>query len=402
MTNKKQNKKPVIYWILQENQITPFIIDFLELIRFRTTELIKLKFLIPAISPETLKMCKKLDPVPFQVTTTAKENSYEGYCRKRDQLGDSQFSEGLSFWRTLLLDDLGSGNLYQAQIHAPKNEKVAGVVLQIPTPLGSSENEERIFYAWVHLAKINKVPVIGYELLPLCTRWTLAPSILDNIIATREESFSILTDSQTRLNKKIWLLPRHEGKFFSPATTALWRNGMGAFYKYQNKFKIPPEKTILYIPHNVAMTYEYKTLLTHLKKIKTKIHLMFSIGKDQIRGSHNHQEIIETVCEKELKTISYSMHDINNPAEITMADAVVACSACYATEVAANNGIPSFIHDPMVTPYKNGNTTSVNKVADLIELIESAIELHNKTTEISQILLNLIQKKVFSKGVKNG
>ena len=141
----KKKTKPVIYWVLQDNQVTPFIIDFLELIRFRIREIISLKFLIPAISPETLKMCKKLDPVPFHVSSTIKEDSYEGYCRKRDQLGSNGFSEGLLFWRTLLLDDLGSGNLFQARIHGPNDKNIAGILLQIPTPLGSSEKEERIF-----------------------------------------------------------------------------------------------------------------------------------------------------------------------------------------------------------------------------------------------------------------
>lgn len=395
------NNTPVIYWVLQDNQVTPFIIDFLELIRFRIRKFIHLKFLIPAVSTEALKVAEKLKPKPFQVTSMASEDSYEGYCRKRDQLGDSNFSEGLKFWRTLLLDDLGSGNLYQAKIHAPQETNVAGIILQIPTPLGSAEIEERIFYSWVHLAKINHVPIIGYELLPLCTRWTLAPSIVDGIITNRQESYSYLTGSRAMLENKIWLLPRYEGKFFSPATTPLWRNGMGMLYTYQNDSGFDLQKTILYIPHNVAMTYEYKTLLNHLKSLGNHLHLMFSIGKDQVRGAHNHQQIIETVCRDDLKNFSYSLHDLNRPAEITMADAVVACSECYTTEVSTVNGIPTFVFDPMVHPHTRGHKTTTNSARELVRHITTIIQSHNEKTEISQIMLAILKKQVISQGAQN-
>ncbi|MCP3872600.1 MAG: hypothetical protein GY699_05510, partial [Desulfobacteraceae bacterium] len=191
-----------------------------------------------------------------------------------------------------MLDDLGSGNLFRAQIHHEIEPNTRAIVLQIPTPLGSSASEERVFYAWIYLAKQANIPVFGYELLPLDTRWTLAPSLLDGVITTTYDSYRHLTQSETELKNKIWLAPRYEGRFFSPGCPPFFRNGLGTAYQYQKEQKIDFDKTILYVPHNVAMTYEYKDLVSLLLPFCDKIHLMLCIGKDQIRGAYKHNEII--------------------------------------------------------------------------------------------------------------
>ncbi|MCG8684764.1 MAG: hypothetical protein MI892_07815 [Desulfobacterales bacterium] len=399
-----QTKKPIVYWVLQDNQVTPNMIDFLELIKLRVKELIKLKFIIPDMAKQTLELAAKLNPTTFKNSSKSKKSTYEGFCRKRDQLGNNDFSDGLKFWQTLLLDDLGSGNLYQAFIHAPSEQNVAGIVLQIPTPLGSGEAEERIFYAWVHLAKMNKVPIIGYELLPLATRWSLAPSIMDAVITTRKESQEYLIGPQANLTQKIWRIPRYEAKFFSPVTHPLFRNGMGLRYQHHN---IPAEKTIVYLPHNVAMSYEYKNLIRHLLPFADQLHLMFSYGKDQIRGSHNHQQTIETISRNELPQFTYSFHDVNRPVEIIMADAVIACSDCYCAEISSVVGVPTIIYDPMMPPKTEGYKTWTNDAHVLKNCVKDIIDTHMNETELSLILLDIAKRNLSSgphstKGVANG
>ncbi|MCG8683557.1 MAG: hypothetical protein MI892_01675 [Desulfobacterales bacterium] len=400
----EQTKKPVIYWVLQDNQVTPNLIDFLELIQHRVQELIHLKFIIPDMAKKTLELTAKLNPVKFKSTSKGQKNTYEGFCKKRDQLGNTEYSDGLKFWQALLLDDLGSGNLYQAFIHAPNEPNVAGVVLQIPTPLGSGESEERIFYAWVNLAKMNNVPVIGYELLPLATRWTLVPSLMDGIITTRKESQEYLTGPQPNLTQKIWRIPRYEGKFFSPATHSLYRNGLGLRYQHSN---IPSEKTIIYIAHNVAMSYEYKDLIRHLLPFADKLHLMLCYGKDQVRGSHNHQQTIETISKNELPQFTYTFHDINRPVEIIMADAVIACSDCYCTEVSSVIGVPTIIYDPMTPPMTEGYKRWTNDTQMLSNYVKDIIDTHMDETELSYILIDIAKRnlspgKPSVKGAANG
>ncbi len=116
----------------------------------------------------------------------------------------------------MLLDDLGGGNLLQTRLNLPNEKNVAGIVVQIPTPLGSSIQEEKIFYAWVHFAKMNHMPVIGYELLSLASRWTLAPALMDGVITTQEASWDYLNSPEADLGTKIWRIPRFEGCFFLP------------------------------------------------------------------------------------------------------------------------------------------------------------------------------------------
>ncbi len=384
-----QTHKPTVYWVLQDNQVTPNLIDFFELIQRRTKEFLTLKFLVPEIYPQTLKQVSILNPAVFGVSSGQKSNSYEGYCRKQAQLGDNDFSHGLKFWQALLLDDLGSGNLFQTLIQAPNEKNVAGIVIQMPTPLGSATNEERIFYAWVHLAKINRVPIVGYELMSLTTRWTLVPSLMDGLITTRNESYDYLNSPAADIHSRIWRIPKFEGRFFSPATHPLWRKSMGLRYQARD---IPENKTLVFIPHNVAMTYEYKDLLRHLTPMGKHLHLMFSYGKDQVRGAHTHQQTIETVCREELPFFSYSFHDMNRPADITMADAVVACADCYSTEVSSALSIPTIIYDPMVPENREGYKIWIKSVPALTSQVKEIITRHNQETELSYILIDISKR----------
>ncbi|MCK5312775.1 MAG: hypothetical protein KAJ62_11730 [Desulfobacteraceae bacterium] len=396
--SNKPDNQPGIYWILQDNQVTPLIADFLELMEHRVNNFATIKYLIPSHNSDTLKTAEKLNPCSFEMSSSTRPNSYEGFSIKKDLIGEHEFSEGLAFWRTLLLDDLGSGNLFRAKIHHEIEPDTKAIVLQIPTPLGSSASEERVFYAWVYLAKQSNIPVFGYELLPLDTRWTLAPSLLDGIITTDHDSYRHLTHNQTDMQNKTWLVPRYEGRFFSPGCPPIWKNGLGAAYKYQQESTIDFSKAIIYIPHNVAMTYEYKDLVSHLKCFSDKIHLMFCIGKDQVRGTYKHDEIIEIISRQNLKKISHSFHDLNAPWEMTIADCVAACSSCYATSIAINNNIPTIIYDPMVNHNSNnspGNRNakqSFTNISDFLNSINEIILSHEERTEFAKILFQIINK----------
>nr|WP_319392045.1 hypothetical protein [uncultured Desulfobacter sp.] len=383
--------KPVIYWVLQDNQTTSGLIDFFELIRTRVKKFLTLTFLVPETSTKTLKNAAKLEPVVFNVAYGKSQNSYEGYRIKKEQLGDHGFSDGLKFRQALLLDDLGGGNLLQTRLTLPNGKHIAGIIVQVPTPLGSSTQEEKIFYAWVHLAKKNNMPVIGYELLSLASRWTLAPSLMDGLITTQKASWDYLNSPDADLTTKIWRIPRFEGCFFSPATHPSWRATMGLRYQSHD---IPQEKTILYIAHNVAMTYEYKNLLGLLTPMGKHLHLMFSYGKDQVRGAHTHQQTIETICRDELKYFSFSFHDMNRSAEVTMADALVCCADCYSAEVSSGIGVPTIIYDPMVPENTQGYKIWIQSPDGLIRQIRQIIDRHNEETELSRILIDITKKNL--------
>jgi len=393
-----KSKNPVIYWILQDNQVTPLISDFLDITKQRVKNFVEIKYLIPSHNVDTLKTAKKLNPTSFTISSAVKPNTYEGYCQKRDLIGDHEFSEGLLFWRTLLADDLGSGNLFKAQVQHELDPGTRAIILQIPTPLGSSSSEERVFYAWIYLAKQAKIPVFGYELLPLDTRWTLAPSLLDGVITTSYDSYTYLTHHHADMKNKIWLIPRYEGRFFSPGCPPIWRSSLGAAYKYQKEEKIDFDKTIIYLPHNVAMTYEYKNLISQLLPFSDDVHLMFCIGKDQVRGTHKHNEIIEIISKKELKKFSYSFHDMNSPWEMAMADCVAACSSCYATSIAVNNNIPTIIFDPMVNMDIETNLSPIsskqyfNTASKFQNSISKIVQSHKKRDEFAKILFTIINK----------
>ncbi len=47
--------KPVVYWVLQDNQTTSNLIDFFELIQTRVKDFLTLKFMVPETSAETGK-----------------------------------------------------------------------------------------------------------------------------------------------------------------------------------------------------------------------------------------------------------------------------------------------------------------------------------------------------------
>ena len=381
--------KPVVYWVLQDNQTTSNLIDFFELIQTRVKKFLTLKFLVPETSTATRQKVSKLNPVVFGVAYGKSPNSYEGYCLKKEQLGDHGFSDGLKFRQALLLDDLGGGNLLQTRLNLPKEKNVAGIVVQIPTPLGSTTQEEKIFYAWVHVAKTNHIPVIGYELLSLASRWTLAPSLMDGLITTQKASWDYLNSPEADLDTKIWRIPRFEGCFFSPATHPSWRKGMGL---RDRSHDIPQRKTILYIAHNVAMTYEYKNLLAHLAPMGDNLHLMFSCGKDQVRGTHTHQQTIETLCRNELKNFSFSFHDMNQPTQITMADALVCCADCYSAAASSAIGIPTIIYDTMVPETRQGYKIWIQTPKALTRQVQQIISRHKEETGLSYILIDIIKK----------
>ncbi len=394
-----KNQKTV-YWILQDNQTTELIIEFLARLGHGVRKFACLKFLIPSHCMDTVKAAKKLDPVVFKVSSAIKHNSLEGFNLKKDLLKGHEFTDGLPFWQALLLDDLGSGNIFRAEIHHEIEPDTRAVILQIPTPLGSSSPEERVFYAWVYLARQAGIKVIGYELLPLNTRWTLAPSLLDSVITTTRASYKHLKSKKAGLKTKIWLAPRHEGRLFSPGCPPLWRNALFAAHGLKKSRVMDFKRTIIYIPHNVAMIHEYKTLVSMLTPFAHKIHLMFSIGKDQVRGTHKHNEIIEIISKKDLGKIPFSFHDINAPWQMAVADCVAACSACYATSIAVNHNIPTLIYDTMVAPGRHNSLESFNNQEKFLDSIKKIIECRNERTGFARILSQTLNKSSSETGDK--
>ncbi|NOX34961.1 MAG: hypothetical protein GXP56_14745 [Deltaproteobacteria bacterium] len=388
------NRKPTILWVIQDNQISPIILDFLKLLK-KGLGKINLQVLVPKDDANALKLAQPLNPLTFSSSRRVSERSFENFCRKRDLIHGTQFPGGLKYWQTLILDDLGEGLIMETILGLPSLTNVKGIILQIPTPLGSATKEEFIFNAWIRIAYENKVFIAGYELLPLYTRWTMIPSMLDGVITTNELSYDFLSGPDQKIKGRIWKLPRHEGKVFSPGTSALWRNGLEAPYHYKIKHKIPAKNIILYIAHNVAMSYEYKRLLDGIKTLGNRIHLMFSIGKDQIRGTHTHEEIIRTISSKTLDEFcSYSFHDLNAPWEMIMADAVLACSTCYCTIVAESNGIPCLVMDETVPEIENGYLKILTSNSKLLDELTGMIDSKARTTDITNIIYDIVNNKV--------
>lgn len=388
------NSKPTILWVLQNNQISPVILDYLKLLKQGLGK-VNIQFLVPFDDDEALKMTKPLKPMTFNAIRNTSPRSAENFERKRSLIHDATFPEGLKVWQTLVLDDLGEGLLSETNLELPKLTNVKGIILQIPTPLGSATKEELIFNAWVRTAHENSVFIAGYEMLSLYTRWTMIPSMLDGIITTNELSFDYLCEEKQNINGKVWKLPQHEGKAFSPGTSVLWRNGLNAPYHYRQKYNIPPQTTILYIAHNVAMSYEFKRLLEEIKECASNIHLMFSIGKDQIRGTHTHEEIIKTISHNTLdKFCSYSFHDLNAPWEMVMADAVMACSSCYCTIVAEANTIPCIVMDDSVPQANHGYLKIVNSYSQVRHELCKIMETRRKTTDMTNIIYQILNDQV--------
>ncbi len=380
--------KKNIFWLIQSNQITPTICDFLKTLQIRMEKLLNLLFIVPDSSTEILEKIKILGPASFKTSIRTATNSYQGYLAKQDMLKGKKFAEGLNFSDVLLLDDLGGGNVMQTIIDLTKPDNTCGLILQIPTPLGSSESEERIFHAGILWANQHNIPAIGYELLPLDTRWTLASSLLDGIITRYSESYDHL---KTVLNhENIWLLPLYEASVFSSVSTEFNLNGTKAAYHYRNTCSIPAKRTVLYIPHNVAMIYEYQEILNIIGSVGDKLHLMFGFGQDQVRGSYSHTETIKTIYHKELKQFaSYSFHDMNNPWEMLMAENIIACSACFQTIIAQEKNIPSIIFDPLVPPMDKGYKKRIIQKEDLLNAVKQSIALKQKKTELGDIIMLL-------------
>jgi hypothetical protein len=353
---------------------------------------LNLLFMVPDSSFEIMEKIKDLEPISFKTSTRTAGDSYQGYLAKRDILDKKGFTEGLCFTDVLLLDDLGGGNVTQTSIDLVKPDNTCGLIVQIPTPLGSSEAEERVFHAAILWAKLNSIPVIGYELLPLDTRWTLAPSLPDGIITRYDESYEYL---KKELNhKNIWLIPLYEASIFSSVSSNFNLNGAKAAYHYRSTYSIPSQRTVLYIPHNVAMVYEYQEMLKIIQAVGDKLHLMFSFGQDQIRGEYTQKEIIKTVYHDELnKFASYSFHDMNNHWEMLMADSLAACSSCFQTNIAQEKNIPSIIFDPLLPPMDKGYKKRVNKKKGFLEAVRQTIDLKLKKSELGDIIMQLTRPR---------
>ena len=377
-----------IIWIIQSNQITPTIYEFLKILQTRMERVLDLSFMIPDSSIDIEKKIKGLKPAVFKTSFRTATNSYQGYLAKQKELNHDKFCQGLKFADALLLDDLGGGNVRQTFFEMEKSDNTCGLIVQIPTPLGSSETEEQVFHAAILWARHHGIPIIGYELLPLDTRWTLAPTLLDGIITRYNESFDYLT--KTLNHKNIWLLPLYEASVFSSLSTDFNINGAKASYHYRSAFTIPGQRTVLYIPHNVAMIYDYQEMLKILSPVASQLHLMFSFGKDQTRGSYTQEKIIKTVYHNELKQFaSYSFHDMNNPWEMLMADAQIACSACFHTIIAQEKNIPSIIFDPLVPAMERGFKKRVNQKKEFLHSIKKIIQEQSKKNELGDILVLL-------------
>ena len=384
--------KKNIIWLIQSNQTTPTICEFLKTLQTRMEKHLNLKFMVPDSSFDLLEKIKILTPESFKTTTRTATDSYQGYLAKREILKDKKFAEGLSFSDVLLLDDLGGGNVMQTFIGLAKPADTCGLILQIPSPLGSSETEERVFHAAILWANQNRIPVIGYELLPLDTRWTLAPSLVDGIITRYNESYDYL---KTIINhKNIWLIPFYEASIFSSVSNEFNLNGAKAAYHYRNECSIPAQRTVLYVPHNVAMIYEYREMLNIIEPVGDKLHLMFGFGEDQVRGAYSQKEMIKTVYRNELKKFaSYSFHNINNPWEMLMAESLIACSACFQTNVAQEKNIPSLIFDPLLPTLNKGYKKRDNQKKEFLKAVKQSIALKQKKTELGDIIMLLTHKQ---------
>jgi len=382
------HKMKKILWLLQSNQITPTIHQFLKLLQTRMKRQIDLSFIVPETSSEISDRIKDLNPLCFKLSNRTATNSYKGYQAKKEILDGTEFTRGLAVSDALLLDDLGGGNVIETTPVIEMEDNTCGLILQIPTPMGSSENEERVFHASIIWARQNKIPAIGYELLPLDIRWTLSTSLPDGVITRYSESNNYL--SGILPHKNIWQLPLYEASIFSSVSANFNLNGVKAAYHYKNTHKIPETRTILFIPHNVAMTYEYQEILRIIAPMGKKIHLMFNYGEDQVRGSHTQKEMIEIIYRNELSRFaSYSFHNTNSPWEMLMADSIVASSACFQTSIAQEKNIPSIIFDPMLPAMTHGFKQRINSGRQLQGAIKDVIALGTNKRELGTIFMQL-------------
>lgn len=377
-----------ILWLVQSNQITPTILDFLKLLQTRMEKLIDLSFIVPETSSDILEKIQDLHPESFTLKNRTATNAYKGYQAKKEILKDTNFSCGLSVSDVLLLDDLGGGNVIQTTLNIKNEDNTCGLILQIPTPLGSSESEERVFQAAVIWARQHRIPVIGYELLPLDTRWTLAASLPDGVITRYWESYDHL--KQCLNHQNIWQLPLYEAAIFSSGSTHFNLNGVKASYHNRATLKIPETRTVLFLTHNVSMTYEYQEILKIIAPLGKKLHLMFTFGEDQARGSHSQQEMVEIIYKTELAQFaSYSFHNMDSPWEMLTADSLLAASACFQTSIAQEKNIPSIIFDPMLPAITHGFKQRVNNAGHLLTAVKEVIQMNAKKTELGTIFMQL-------------
>lgn len=377
-----------IYWLLQDNQVTPTILEYLVLLKTRMERLIELSFIVPETSRSTLENLKPLNPSVFKIENRSAVKNYEAYKAKKQILGENQFSQGLRVSDALLLDDLGGGNAIQTSVRIPQDETAAAVILQIPTPLGSSETEERIYHSTINWATGNDLPSIGYELLPLDTRWTLAPSLPDGVITRTRESYNHMT--QTLDHQNIWRLPLYEASIFTSVSTNFNLNGAKAAYHNRTTHQIPEKRTVVFLPHNVAMIYEYQELIRMMAPFAGDIHLMISYGKDQNRGAYTQEQMVELIYKKELAQFaSYSFHDMNAPWEMLLADVLCACSACFQTDIAQDKGIQCLIYDPMLPPATNGFKLRHNTSDTFQKALKAIIEEKKQKTEFGSVFMQL-------------
>jgi len=379
---------PQIYWLLQTNQVTEPMHQFFKVLQARMDQLLSISFIIPESSQDILARLEDLSPSVVRVHGRSAVTSYQGYLAKKQAIENTTFSEGLGLADALLLDDLGGGNVVQTSIDLKLPQGVCALVLQIPNALGSSESEERIFHAAILWARENRIPTIGYELLPLNMRWTLAASLPDAVVTKTKESFDHLKKIFGPNN--LWQLPFYEAAIFSSLANTFTLNGIKSAYHHRSVHKIPEHRTIFYLPHNVAMIYEYQEVLRLLAPVGKELHLMFSYGKDQIRGAHTQQEMVEIIYSRELKQFaSYSFHDMNAPWEMMLADSLISCSACYQTDIAEEKSIPSIIFDPMMPAGGNHLKQFVKTGTQLKQIVEGRIKDKKEKTELGTIFMQI-------------
>ena len=383
------DNRPVVYWILQENQLTPAMVDYLKFFVQQIPNL-NIQFCIPSMWQNTLEMGADLNPIPFD-GILHNEESYDWVCRKRDALEGTQLPGGLDAWRVLLLDDMNGGVVHPVVPKLPDHPNVKFIILQLPIPLGSTANEERMFYASVHWAHLRKIPVIGYELLPFDTKWTLLQALVDGVITNNETSYDWLTSPMAAIPGKVWCLPRYEAQLMCPMTPPFWHKSIGVPHHFIRQANIPDDALNIYIPHKVAMSHELMIMIRRLARVDRKIHLMISVGKDQGRGTHTHQEIVETLNREDLgKFFSYAFHDIQNGLDMSLADGILACSSCYATFLANQSSIPSLIIDPDIMPSQRGYSQTANSYDALEPFLDQLAAAKKKTSRMDQIFTEVL------------
>ncbi len=388
-----KSNKPIIYWVLMEDQLSNFMVDFLKFMKENITE-VSLQFLVLSSDHDTAKMASVLSPLKFQLIFQQSEPSLQNFMEKRDAVGELRYSEELELWRVLLLDDLAGPTIVRPLLSVPLNDRIKAIVIQIPSAVGSTPVVERTFHAFSLLGHKNGIPVIGLEFFPLNTPWTLAPLLMDGAITIRRSSYEHLANTAKKHYQDLWLLPKYEASLLFLDCSPFWRNAMTVAQNYQKKLKIPSKRTILYIPHNVAMIHEYHKLLKMLSDLNEDFHIMFAIGFDQARGTYTHREIVENVYAEELARLgSYSFHDLNEVVDMALADAVITLCPSGSTSFSSSYGIPTIIADNRITAGNFGSEIYVQSYEKLEELVKEIVQNHGKTRRLEEILTELAKRE---------